>query len=76
MKTPKDTPKHQTFLVRAWLEQTDNQAPLWRFRVQNVRTAEWHSFADIASLISYFQGSLTEDAIITNPEDNSTQNNE
>lgn len=56
-----NTPKLQTFLVRAWLEQTDNQTNLWRFRVQNVRTAEWHSFTDLASLTAYLQSSMEKD---------------
>lgn len=74
MKTPKDTPRHQTFLVRAWLERTSQDNELCRFRVQNVRTAEWHSFTDIASLVTYFQNSLEERS--TPKEDNIARQDE
>jgi len=47
-------------LLRLWSEPCQNQAPVWRFSLQDVASGERYGFADLESLLTFIRARMNE----------------
>jgi hypothetical protein len=54
-----DAPKYETLIIRAWREDdTATSERHWRFRVEDVRTAQAYSMTNLGALLRYLRQSF------------------
>jgi hypothetical protein len=52
--------KHQSFLLRAWQDQTNQEQPNWRFSLEEVQTHQRRGFANLEELYAFLKAQLVE----------------
>lgn len=57
---PVERHDYAAYVLRLWREPSEaDNADVWRFSLENVRTGERRGFADLPGLLAFLQGQLT-----------------